>query len=479
MRIAIVGAGTRCIYLMDLIEKHNFQIVLPVIVGVADLRDDAEGMVRARQSNLFVTNDYNDFFVREDIDLIVELTGDLNIYNDILTKKKKDVRAIAHTTALLFWEISRVSTLQEETRQRLHEKQAMYDVMINDMIQEDVIVIASDYRILDANDTFLKKIGLKHADVIGRFCYEVTHHQSSPCTGELHPCPLDQAIKTRKPSQATHVHLDKDKNELHYSISCYPLMENDRVEGVIEVSKDITKDIQIQKGMMQQEKMVSIGRLSAGVAHEINNPLTTILTSSMLLQEEMEEDSPLSQELKTISNEALRCRKIVKSLLDFSRQTKPAKMPSNINDVVTESFVLTRKQAAFNDVMVEADLAETLPRINIDKDQIQQAVINLALNAVEATPPGGKVLLNTRHLSNIDKIEVCVSDTGVGIPHENQDKIFDPFFTTREDGTGLGLAITHGIVEQHGGTIHVKSRSGEGTSFFIWLPLDTGEHHDA
>ncbi len=479
MRIAVVGAGTRCIYLMDLIEKHKFQIVFPTVVAVADIKDDAPGLARARDMNLFVTKDYDDFFARDDIDLIVELTGDLNIYNDILTKKGKNVRAIAHTTALLFWEISGVSSLQEETRQRLQKKQTMYDVMINDMIQEDVMVIASDYRILDVNEPLLKKMGLKQEDVIGRFCYEITHHQSKPCSGEMHPCPLNQVLQTQKPSQATHIHLDKDKNKLHFSISCYPLMENDKVEGVIEVSKDITKDIQIQTSMMQQEKMVSIGRLSAGVAHEINNPLTTILTSSMLLQEDIEADSSMYQELKTISNEALRCRKIVKSLLDFSRQTRPAKVPSNLNHVVMESFVLTRKQAAFNDVTVEANLSENLPHVNIDKDQIQQAVINLTLNAIEATPAGGEVRLSTRHLTDKNKIEVSVRDTGAGISPENQDKIFEPFFTTREDGTGLGLAITHGIVEQHGGTIHVKSRIGEGTSFFIWLPLDTGEDDDA
>jgi len=137
---------------------------------------------------------------------------------------------------------------------------------------------------------------LTRKEAIGKFCYEITHHQAHPCSGDHHPCPLVQVLKTGKPSQATHIHLDKEDNELHYSISCYPFIDHNKITGVIEVSKDITSDIKIQKAMMRQEKMVSIGRLSAGVAHEINNPLTTILTSSMLLQEDVEPDSEIDDD---------------------------------------------------------------------------------------------------------------------------------------------------------------------------------------
>ncbi|MFO7560439.1 MAG: ATP-binding protein [Desulfobacterales bacterium] len=475
MRIAVVGAGTRCLYLMNLIEQCSFHVVFPVIVAVADINNNAPGFVHAKKLGLPVTTDYNDLFIRDDIDLIVELTGNLDIYNDILTKKKQNVRAIAHTTALLFWEISSFSNIQKEMEQRLKKKQIIYELMINELIQEDVIIIGLDYRIIDINDTLLNRIGLKRDEAIGHFCYEITHHESNPCSGDQHPCPLKKVVRTGKPSQTTHIHLGKDDTELYFSISCYPFIENDKIAGVIEVSKDITRDIQIQKAMMQQEKMVSIGRLSAGVAHEINNPLTTILTSAMLTQEEVDPNSSVYQELKTISGEALRCRKIVKSLLDFSRQTKPTKRMSGLNDVVQESFVLTRKQAAFDDICVTVDFEENLPPVNIDKDQIQQTLINLALNAIEATPAGGSVKLKTRYLPETKMVQVDVSDTGVGIAPENIDKIFEPFFTTRENGTGLGLAISHGIIEQHGGTIKVESQLGQGTHFIISLPLNKGD----
>ncbi|MFC1858474.1 nitrogen regulation protein NR(II), partial [Thermodesulfobacteriota bacterium] len=312
---------------------------------------------------------------------------------------------------------------------------------------------------------------------IGRHCYEITHHQSVPCSGKEHPCPLMQTIKSRKPSQTTHVHLDKDDKQLFYSISSYPIFDDGNVVGAIELSRDITKDINLQKLMMLQEKLASIGRLSAGVAHEINNPLTTILTTSMLLQEDIEKDDPQYQELETITHEALRCRKIVSSLLDFARQTKPSKNLISPNDVVRESIVLTRKQAAFNDIAITERLADDIPDIYVDKDQLEQALINLILNSIEATGGGGNVWVETTFDAQQKELEITVRDNGEGIAADKIDKIFDPFYTSKENGTGLGLAITHGIIEQHGGAISVESKTGHGATFSIRLPINQEEKH--
>jgi signal transduction histidine kinase len=225
---------------------------------------------------------------------------------------------------------------------------------------------------------------------------------------------------------------------------------------------------------MKQDKLVSLGRLSAGVAHEINNPLTTILTTSMLLQEECEPGDTIFKELQTICDETLRCRRIVTSLLDFARETKPAKKPISINDIIAECLVLTKKQAAFDDVNIETKLSDNLPLINLDKDQIQQALINLLLNALASTDSGGVITISTAFYPLDEAVEIAVNDTGEGIPGDKIDKIFDPFFTTRESGTGLGLAITHGIIERHGGSIDVKSKTGHGTTFTIRIPVNPG-----
>jgi signal transduction histidine kinase len=231
----------------------------------------------------------------------------------------------------------------------------------------------------------------------------------------------------------------------------------------------------MQKSMMQQEKLASIGRLSAGVAHEINNPLTTILTTTMLLQEELDPADPKYQELETVTKETLRCRKIVTGLLDFARQSKPIKKENDLNQLVKDSIILTKKQAAFKDVTLTFELAEDLPHIFIDKGQIQQSIINLVINAIEATEPGGSISVTTTYQPLQNFVEIAVKDTGTGIAESDTDKIFDPFFTTKDDGSGLGLAITHGIIEQHNGAIDVESQFGRGTTFRIKLPIKSGE----
>lgn len=356
-----------------------------------------------------------------------------------------------------------------------HRNRAMNDILINELIQEDIMIIGSDYRVIDINETMLKKLGLKKEEAIGQHCFEITHRQKTPCSGENHQCPLVKTLETHRPSMETHVHKDKNNNNIYYSISAYPLFENGKVIGAIELSRDITADINARQAMMKQDKLASIGRLSAGVAHEINNPLTTILTSAMLIQEDIAPDDPIYEELETIANETLRCRKIVTSLLDFARQTKPAKKHYHINHIVEECIKLTRKQATFNDLTIVPDLSDDMPTVLMDKDQIQQAIINLMLNAIDATDSGGTITVSTRFVPQDRLFEIAVSDTGKGISKENTDKIFEPFFTTKDSGTGLGLAITHGIIGQHSGTIDVKSEKDRGTTIILRLPQNQGK----
>ncbi len=477
MNIAVVGGGKRCQQLIEMIGRQIFQQVDPRILVVAEPDPEAPGVVAARKRGILVVDDYNRILERDDLDLIVELTGSMDVYNDIIARKKNDVRAIASQTAQLFWEIARVSTLQKKTDQELQETRSLYYMVINELLQEDVLVIAYDHRILDANDNLLGRLGLTREQVIGRPCYEITHKRSAPCDGDRHPCPLIETLETEKPSQTTHVHLDKENREIYYSISTYPLIENGDVIGAIEISRDISKDINIQKTLMQQEKMASIGRLSAGVAHEINNPLTTILTTTMLVQEDLDNDDPIYQELETIAQETLRCRKIVTSLLDFARQNKPVKKPHKINEIVLDSIILTNKQAAFKDIGIEHDLEQGPDQVAVDKGQLEQVLINLILNAIDATDPGGCIAVKTRRDEKGRRFLIQVIDNGHGIAAGNLDKIFEPFFTTKENGTGLGLALVHGIIQEHGGTIKVDSTPGQGTTFTIVLRQDEVEDH--
>jgi len=229
-----------------------------------------------------------------------------------------------------------------------------------------------------------------------------------------------------------------------------------------------------EQRLMRSEKLASIGRLAAGIAHEINNPLTSILTFSSLLLRKAEDWQ--RERLDIIVKETTRCREIVRGLLDFARQREPQKEVSDVNRIIEAALTLTRNQlakASEKKIMVEKELEE-LPSIQVDANQILEVFVNILINALDAMPQKGTLKVTSRKLEAEPFIEIRLSDTGCGIPPENLAKIFDPFFTTKEagKGTGLGLAVSHGIIERHNGTIDVESEVGRGTTFVIRLPLE-------
>jgi two-component system NtrC family sensor kinase len=227
----------------------------------------------------------------------------------------------------------------------------------------------------------------------------------------------------------------------------------------------------MQGHLIQTEKLAAIGKLAAGVAHEINNPLTGVLTNSSLLLEDLPAGNPMREELQVIVDETLRCRKIVKGLLDFARQTKPQKQLVDMNSVVEDVLALVRNQASFRNISLETILDPELPAVMADRDQMRQVVLNIVLNAAEAMPCGGSIKVISRR-DGAGFVEIDVKDTGPGIPDEVKDKLFEPFFTTKKTGTGLGLAIAYGIMERHKGTIDFASVQGQGTTISLRLPSD-------
>jgi two-component system NtrC family sensor kinase len=239
------------------------------------------------------------------------------------------------------------------------------------------------------------------------------------------------------------------------------------LERKVQERTDQIKNIDAQ--LFRSEKLASLGKLAAGVAHEINNPLTGILTNSSLLLEDLEEADPRREDVDVIVKETIRCREIVKRLLDFAKQTKPQKRLTNVNELIDNIILLVRNQTSFRNIDIQRHLAPELPEIFADPDQIQQVFINIILNAADAMGKGGKLVIRSQLTGN--SIMVSFADTGPGISEANRERIFDPFFTTKEHGTGLGLSISYGIIEQHGGTIRVESNVGKGSTFSVELPV--------
>jgi len=223
----------------------------------------------------------------------------------------------------------------------------------------------------------------------------------------------------------------------------------------------------------EAERLAMVGQLAAGVAHEINNPLTGILLYCDLVLKNMPADSPQRANLEKINNEAKRCKTIVRGLLDFSRQTEPEIKPLMLNTTVEEVLALVKNQPLFLNISIEKNLDPSLLMVNADISQIHQVFMNIILNAVEAMHGNGTLAITTGLTEDKRYIYTTFTDTGQGITEENLPKIFDPFFTTKETGhgTGLGLSISYGIIKKHHGEIDVTSEVGKGTTFIVKLPL--------
>jgi two-component system NtrC family sensor kinase len=228
--------------------------------------------------------------------------------------------------------------------------------------------------------------------------------------------------------------------------------------------------------LVSSEKMASLGKLAAGIAHEINNPLGGILIYSSLMMEDLSEEDPRRGDLARIVQEAGRCKEIVKSLLEFARQTEPKMEPTDINRAINDGLFFLVNQALFHNIQIVKRLDSFLPFVQGNASQLNQVFMNIIVNAAEAMHGSGTLTITTSPSPDRKTIFVEFTDTGEGIPEENFTRIFDPFFTTKEvgKGTGLGLATSYGIIEDHGGKISVKSKVGEGTTFKIELPVHPG-----
>jgi two-component system NtrC family sensor kinase len=227
--------------------------------------------------------------------------------------------------------------------------------------------------------------------------------------------------------------------------------------------------------LVQAAKLAAVGEMAAGIAHELNNPLTTVTGFSELVLDEMPEDSSHRKELEMVLREARRASDVVRRLLDFSRQGERTRSRADLNEIVEDVIALTRHLIFTKGVELSVNLMEDLPWVYVDRNQMKQVLLNLIHNALQAMSSGGKLEIATLSCRRADRewVTMSVRDTGAGIAPENKDRIFEPFFTTKGNagGTGLGLSVTYGIITDHGGNIEVESEPESGSLFTVWLPI--------
>jgi two-component system NtrC family sensor kinase len=282
----------------------------------------------------------------------------------------------------------------------------------------------------------------------------------------------DEFGSLARSSNTMMVALKKSRQELQEWVQTLEHKVNERTQELRLAEAEVARG----------EKLASIGQLAAGIAHELNNPLTGVLTFTHLLRKKMPEGSQDAEDLDLVIRETKRCASIIRRLLDFAREKTPEKAQVNLNGLVEETVRFVERSAALQHIEIAMELDPDLPLLFVDADLIKQVLINILVNAQQAISDHGKILVRSRvHESRrfvncgdepVRAVEIAVSDTGCGIPKANLQRIFDPFFTSKEvgKGTGLGLSVSYGIVRSHGGDIEVESTEGEGSTFRIYLP---------
>jgi len=231
------------------------------------------------------------------------------------------------------------------------------------------------------------------------------------------------------------------------------------------------KQAQYEHLVLQTEKMSALGRMAAGIAHEINNPLAGILLFSSNLVKKVPEKSPLKEGLDVIIHETIRCRTIIQDLLEFSRDKEPQKVLANINNIIEKSLTILENEFRLRHIAVDSQLSNEMKDTLVDVNQMEQVFVNLLMNALEAIQEEGTISIHSHIGKDHECARIEILDTGCGIPQNNMPNIFEPFFSTKTKGTGLGLAVSYGIVKNHNGDMKAFSKKGGGTRFVIDIPL--------
>lgn len=386
----------------------------------------------------------------------------------------EDLVGIEHSKLGFYQELQRkveeLKTSNNELQVKRKEVQALLDG-----ITDLMAVLSEDLKIQSVNHVFRE--WYPDTDPIGKHCYEIFNEGDSPCEN----CPVLKALDRDETTKDLRIYKEGGKLR-HYELIASPLKISSTGErNVLLFKRDVTREKEFQAQFYQAEKMATVGTLAAGVAHEINNPLTAISGFAEGLRRRLsrikgkvEDDlyDDFEEYTDTILKECLRCRDIVRSLLTFSRPMASTLRPVDLNQCIEDTlFILKHHFKEQHKITVKTDLHDKLPMIQGDESQLKQVIINLFTNALDAMDEGGTLLVKTYPLKD-NGAGLIVKDTGCGIPQDIQNKLFEPFFTTKPvgKGVGIGLSTCYSIVKNHNGEISVSSEEGKGSSFCVRIP---------
>ncbi len=498
--VAVVGGGRRCLSLLQMLESEALKGLKMEIVGVADVDPAAVGLTYATSTGIFTTSDFRALFGVPHLEMVINLTDSPEVTRQLADLSPPAVTVLPYLASRLFQEIVQealtASRQMDEQADQISRSYAFAQAIAQATIV-GVIVLDTNYRIVWINEAFLRASGLSQEEAIGRYCFQVSHQQVSPCAAPKARCPMKETLATSHAAHAIHEHRTAEGLTTYCDISTFPLFNRTgKVVEVVEVIRDITADLNEKveqrtrtlkdnlARVIQEDKLIALGKMVASVSHEINNPIGSIINFASLILESLRQGAPRPDQmakfekyLELTVREAQRCGKIVSNLLSFARQQPVEPKGIDLCDIVERVIQLIHHKLELSNIHLDWKSEKpTLPMWG-DYNQIQQCLINLIFNAMEAMPNGGDLIIRGGCDPNTERIWISISDSGVGIAPQVLPHIYEPFFTTKSDGcgVGLGLSMVYGIIREHRGEISVQSQEGKGTEFCIMLPAAPGD----
>ena len=365
---------------------------------------------------------------------------------------------------------SRAQTFERETTEpellpTRHLLEALFD-----HLPSSLYVIDPEYRLTAVSHSRAQHNGLAPSDLLGKTCYQALFNRSHPCP----QCRVQETLQKGQITQRNERRRSSPESPSDWEISSYPVLDgHGRVYQVLLQEQDVSEKRRLEAILIQSEKLVAIGQLAAGVAHEINNPLTAIIANAQILHRELPPNSDLQESVDLIARAGARAAQVVRNLLDFARKEEVHLGLTDVNETLERALELVQHELMARGVQAEFEADPNLPPLLASADHLQSVWLNLMLNAIDSLDKSPGLIRISAHKVGGD-ILVKVEDNGKGIPPERLTRIFEPFYTTKAPGrgTGLGLSVSHRIVTQHDGQIRVESQVGVGSIFTVSLPAN-------
>jgi signal transduction histidine kinase len=422
------------------------------------------------------------------------LTGKKDVLLEIIRLRPKGVGVLEHNIGRLMRRLFEVDQRLSSAEDQLAFEKKFSDFLIHQSTAA-IVIINTDFTIVETNEAYLKAVNKPKEEVLGAHCYQISHDFNVPCSSAKPDmkCPMVETLRTGMSSHVIHEHPHQKKGSTFCNLVAFPLWDrNGEIFRIIEIWRDITDELSLRwtnqikeiksnlQKLVQEDRMISLGKLVASCVHEINNPIQGLMTFTYLMQEILSEGKLSTEDIEQFKNhlsfmsrELERCGNIVSGLLSFSRETPKEFKEIDLNDVLNSVISLTHHKMELRNVELITHLYPGLLIIRGDERELQQCFLNLIFNAIEAMPEGGQLQIISELEGDKNTARIEIRDTGYGISEENLGHIFDPFFTTKGEGegTGLGLSIVYGITKNHKGRITVNSKMGEGSSFVLTFPV--------